>query len=534
MTTMFGAIRNSLNASAAQVLNKVGMDKAYDFLTDNLHMRLDKGDENLAALSMGAMTYGVYLRDMVGGYGTIASGGIYHKPISYTKVETQSGQIILENKEEGEQVCSAESAWLMQDILYDGVQNGLAKNGKLSIPLAAKTGTSQNNHDKWYAGFTPYFSAALWVGFDDPANLVDNGVSGYISQTLWKRIMQHVVNKVGWSGESLKSRPASLTQQTLCADCGMLADANCLIDVRGDRTFTAWFKKDTVPKEACTCHVPVYICDASGQIAHEACPSAHLASMINVVREVGVNFPTTDAQYVYRPVPDGTALSLSGPVWSALQKQGTYAGYSTSGGTNNHLCASHKRTSSPKLYNPNVVYDPEEFTVTMPDSGKGYTMSPGANTSVKVMEGESFTFSVTVSPGYSLEGVWANTESLSPIKQSGSQTKTYIFSIDSVTQNYNIRIEVVMTNAATVALPSGEGYTIISHSGDIVVKGTRYSLTIQVQPGYVLDEVSTTGKVNGKQVHSIFDVTGIGGDTRYTYRFNVTEDVQVSIKARKK
>lgn len=532
MTTMFGAIRNSLNASAAQVLNKVGMDKAYDFLTDNLHMRLDKGDENLAALSMGAMTYGVYLRDMVGGYGTIASGGIYHKPISYTKVETQSGQIILENKEEGEQVCSAESAWLMQDILYDGVQNGLAKNGKLSIPLAAKTGTSQNNHDKWYAGFTPYFSAALWVGFDDPANLVDNGVSGYISQTLWKRIMQHVVNKVGWSGESLKSRPASLTQQTLCADCGMLADANCLIDVRGDRTFTAWFKKDTVPKEACTCHVPVYICDASGQIAHEACPSAHLASMINVVREVGVNFPTTDAQYVYRPVPDGTALSLSGPVWSALQKQGTYAGYSTSGGTNNHLCASHKRTSSPKLYNPNVVYDPEEFTVTMPDSGKGYTMSPGANTSVKVMEGESFTFSVTVSPGYSLEGVWANTESLSPIKQSGSQTKTYIFSIDSVTQNYNIRIEVVMTNAATVALPSGEGYTIISHSGDIVVKGTRYSLTIQVQPGYVLDEVSTTGKVNGKQVHNPVEVIGSGKGTKYTYRFNVTEDVQVSIKTK--
>ena len=236
---------------------------------------------------------------------------------------------------------------------------------------------------------------------------------------------------------------------------------------------------------------------------------------------------------MYRPVPDGTALSLSGPVWSAIQKQGTFAGYSTNGGTNNHLCASHRRSSSPKLYNPNVVYDPDEFTVTMPESGKGYTMSPGANTTVKVMEGESFTFSVKVSPGYSLEGVWANEDSLSPVKQSGSQTKTYTFTIDRVTKNYNIRIDVVMVNAATVSLPSGEGYTIISHSGDIVVKGTRYSLTIQMQNGYTLTEVSTIGKVNGTQTYSPVEVVGSGKGTRYTYRFNVTEDVQVSIKTRK-
>lgn len=532
-TTMFGAIRDSLNASAAQVLQKVGMDKAFEFLSKNLHVSLTDNDKNLAALSMGAMDYGVYLRDMVGGYGAIASGGTYHEPISYTKIETQSGQIVLENKEDGEQACSPESAWLMQDILYDGVQNGLAKNGMLSIPLAAKTGTSQNNHDKWYAGFTPYFTGALWVGFDNPANMVDYGVSGYISQTLWKRVMQHVVNQVGWSGKSLNARPASLVQETVCSDCGMLADANCMIDVRGNRTFAAWFKKDTLPKEACTCHVPVYICDTSGQIAHDACPSAHLASMINVVREHGVNFPTTDAQYVYRPVPDGTALSLSGPVWSSLQKKGTYAGYSTSGGTNNHLCASHRHSSSPKLYNPNVVYDPDEFTITMPDGGKGYVMSPGANTSVKVMEGESFTFSVKVSPGYELEGVWAGSQSLSPIKQSGSQTKTYTFSIDPVTKNYNIRVEVVLTNAATVTLPSGEGYTIINHSGDIVVKGTRYALTIQMQSGYTLTEVSTTGKANGKVIHSPVEVIGSGSGTKYTYRFNVTEDVQVTVKTRK-
>ena len=533
MTTMFGAIRDSLNASAAQVLVKVGMDKAHDFLSDNLHMTLEKEDENLAALSMGAMSYGVYLREMVGGYGVIASGGIYHEPISYTKVETQSGQIILENKEEPQKACSAESAWLMQDILVDGVQNGLASSGKLSVPLAGKTGTSQNYVDKWYAGYTPYFTAALWAGFDEPANLVNNGVPWDISQVLWRRIMQHVINKVGWSGKTLAERPASLVQETLCADCGMLADANCLIDVRGDRTFTAWFKKDTVPKETCTCHVPIYVCDTSGQIAHDACPSAHLASMINIVREIGVNFPTTDAHVVYRPVPEGTPLALSGPVWSSIQKQGTYAGYSTSNGTNNHLCESHARSSSPKLYNPNVVYAPKEFTVTMPAAGKGYVMSPGANTSVTVTEGESFTFSVKVSPGYELQGVWVGEESLSPNKQSGSQTKTYTFVIDSVTKNCNIRIDVVMLNSATVTLPSGEGYTITNHSEDVVVKGTRYSMTIETKPGYILTEVATVGKANGTVPISFEEVVGTGKGNKYTYRFTVTEDITVSIKTAK-
>ncbi len=536
MTSMYTAIRESLNASAAQVLLKLGMDKSYDFLANKLNMTLvegTKGDENLAALSMGAMTYGVYLRDMVGGYGTIASGGVYHEPISYTKVESQSGQIVLENNEEGEQVCSDESAWLMQDLLVDGVQNGLASGGRLSVPLAGKTGTSNYNYDKWYAGYTPYFAATLWVGYDEQQSLLTNGVAWNISQVAWKNIMQHVINKVGWSGGSLASRPSTLVQETVCADCGMLADANCLIDVRGERTMKAWYTKEKLPTEKCTCHVPVYICDVSGQIAHNNCPAAHLASMINVVREVGVNFPTTDAQYVYRPIPDGTSLAQSGVVWANLQRNGTYAGYSTGGGTNNHLCASHSRSSSPKLYNPNVIYNPQEFTVTMPASGKGYVTSPGANSSVAVMEGESFVFSVKVSPGYELGGVWAGNEILTPTKQSGSQTKTYTYTIDPVTKNYNLSIEVNLVNAASVTIPSGEGYTIVSSDGDTVVKGTRYSFTVEAKSGYSITRVTTAGAANGTVNLSPVEVVGTGRGTRYTYRFSVTEDVAVTITTRK-
>ncbi len=445
-TTMYTAIRESLNASAAQVLLKLGMANSYNFLANDLNMTLvegENGDQNLAALSMGAMTYGVYVKEMAAGYSAIASGGTYYQPMSYTKVETQSGQVILEKKEESKRVCSKESAWLMQDLLVDGVNNGLASGGSLSVPLAGKTGTSNFNYDKWYAGYTPYFSAALWVGFDDQQSLTAKGVPWNISQTTWKKIMQHVINKVGWSGGSLAARPASLVQETVCADCGMLADANCLIDVRGDRTMLAWFTPTTVPQASCSCHVPVYICDTSGQIAHDGCDAAHLASMIDVVREVAVDFPTTDAQFVYRPVPDGTPLALSGVVWGNLQKPDTFAGYSTSNGVNNHLCTAHTRTNDPKLYNPNEIYQPRSFTITMPEGGQGYFMSPAAGTTITLQEGDSFAFSIKVSPGYTLGGVWNGEEILTPSKQSGTQTKTYTYTIESVLKNYQLTIEVI-------------------------------------------------------------------------------------------
>ena len=122
---------------------------------------------------------------------------------------------------------------------------------------------------------------------------------------------------------------------------------------------------------------------------------------------------------------------------------------------------------------------------------------------------------------------------LSPTKQSGSQTKTYTFTIESVTKNLNIHVDGKMVNGLSSTLPTGYGYTIIYSSGYLVVKGTRYTFTVEVQEGYSLTGASTVGDANGKTALSPVEVVGSGNGIRYTYRFNATENIQVVLNTQK-
>ncbi len=258
-TTMFGALRQSLNASAAKVVMLGGIENSYKFMTEKLHFNLvaptenSDGDANLAALSMGAFHYGVTMREMIGGYGVIASGGTYRAPISYTKIEAADGTVLLEKNTTGEQVCSPTAAWLMHDLLVDSATYGLAAPGRLSIPLAAKTGTSDDNHDKWFMGYTPYFVGGVWVGYDEPINLVDAGVTIQVPKVIWKNVMQFVVNEVGWEGGEFMARPEELVRVSICGGCGRRPGANSVYDDGKSSVFYPWFTKETIPIKGCSC-----------------------------------------------------------------------------------------------------------------------------------------------------------------------------------------------------------------------------------------------------------------------------------------
>lgn len=257
--TMFGALRQSLNASAAKVVMLNGIDNSFAFLTEKLHFDLiaptenSAGDANLAALSMGAFHYGVTMREMIGGYGVIASGGIYHEPISYTKIERSNGSVIIEKLTTGERACSSTAAWLMHDLLVDSATYGLAAPGRLSVPLAAKTGTSDDNHDKWFMGYTPYFVGGVWIGYDEPINLVSAGVTIQTPKAIWKNVMQYVVDQVGWKDGEFMARPEELVRVSVCGGCGYRPGANSVYDTGKSSVFYAWFTKETIPAKWCTC-----------------------------------------------------------------------------------------------------------------------------------------------------------------------------------------------------------------------------------------------------------------------------------------
>lgn len=259
-TTMFGALRQSLNASAAKVLLMNGIENSYQFLTEKLHFtslvaptETHAGDANMASLSMGAFAYGVTMREMIGGYGVIASGGTYREPISYSKIETGDGTVIVEKDTTGEQACSSTAAWLMHDLLVDSATYGLAAPGRLSVPLAAKTGTSDDNHDKWFMGYTPHFVGGVWVGYDEPINLVDAGVTVSVPKVIWKNVMQYVVDAVGWEGGEFMPRPEELKRVSVCGGCGRRPGSNSVYDNGRSSIFYAWFTEDTIPKTWCIC-----------------------------------------------------------------------------------------------------------------------------------------------------------------------------------------------------------------------------------------------------------------------------------------
>ena len=492
MTTMYFAIEQSLNATPARILDDLlGYEASFDFMYDKLRFKSlvrERVDENgqyhsdvgLAPLSMGALTDGVTVREMTAGYAAIANQGAYNQPLTFSKVEDNTGKTIIEIEPENDQVMSVENAWLMQELLQNGVRNGLAGSGRLSIPLASKTGTSNYNYDKWYMGFTPYFTAGLWLGYDENQNLTDNGAPATISGQVWKGIMNYIIEAMGYEemDGTLAPKPDTIVTGSYCLDCGGAATAACSADIRGSRVGTAYYVQGTQPTTACKCHVSVYVCDESNQIAHNNCPKAHTVTMIDVVREFESNIWLRDGDYVFRN-PGDSGLSRTGPVFMNLLPAGMYPGYG-GGDSNNHLCTAHEITANPTLFDPNNVVsessssssssqsrsssssssrsssssssrpsssssssqtqpEPEEFTVTLPGSTSAYTITPDI-AAVTVDKGDSFTFIVTLMSGYTNPPLVRVNNT--PLEGFTTDNIVYTYVVNNIQSNIQITVDV--------------------------------------------------------------------------------------------
>jgi len=238
------AVEQSSNIPAAKVLEMVGVDKSYNKLKQFGISTLVLADKNLAPLSLGGLTKGVTTKDMAGAYGAIANGGKYIETISYTKVLDSKGKVILENKQASEQVISSEAAYVMTDILKGVVTRGTGGSARLSNAVTAgKTGTTDDNKDKWFIGYTPYYSAAVWMGYDIPQTIT---VDTSIPNRIWKQVMEKIHENCTYTDFV---RPSGVINANICTKSGLLATEACV-----DTTKSEIFVNGTVPTEACTTH----------------------------------------------------------------------------------------------------------------------------------------------------------------------------------------------------------------------------------------------------------------------------------------
>lgn len=168
--TFRSALRSSLNIPAVALLNAIGVQAGRDYL-EKVGLPLDARDSNLS-LALGSMTYGVSPVQLAAAYAPFANGGTFHSPYFISRILDANGTPVYQHEDSGERVLSAQTAYLMTNLLQSVTGSGTgAKLSASGVPTAGKTGTVNmqgGNRDIWMAAYNPQLSVAAWMGFDNP------------------------------------------------------------------------------------------------------------------------------------------------------------------------------------------------------------------------------------------------------------------------------------------------------------------------------------------------------------------------------
>lgn len=218
------------------------------------------------SLALGGLTDGVTNEELNAAYAAIANGGTYIKPKLYTRVVDHDGNVILDNTQpESKQVIKETTAWLLTDAMMDVVTQGTGASVNFgNMAIAGKTGTTSAYNDIWFAGYTPYYTATTWAGYDNNTKL-RKGDERNVAKRLWRAVMSRIHEDL--PSESFPM-PSGIVQATVCARSGKLPIAGLCDGVLKSE----YFAEGTVPTESCDVHYQGMICQYTNLPACEQCP----------------------------------------------------------------------------------------------------------------------------------------------------------------------------------------------------------------------------------------------------------------------
>ena len=270
--TIRQAIQSSLNIIAVKTITDVTPELAYEYLLKLGFTTLVKSRTNSSggiesdinqSLALGGLTDGITNLEITAAYATIANEGNYIKPIFYTEVYDHDGNLLIDNrKPEESAVISPQNAWLLTSAMHDVVTIGTGTAANLSCGLytAGKTGTTSSNFDAWFCGYTPYYTASIWIGFDVNTNFA----AGNYHKNMWRKIMDGIVEAKGLDTSKTFEMPDGIIRATVCKDTGLLP-------VEGCDTVTDYFAKGTVPTKKCGGNKKIVLCNESHKPATNTC-----------------------------------------------------------------------------------------------------------------------------------------------------------------------------------------------------------------------------------------------------------------------
>lgn len=273
LQTMRQSLEQSINVNAVKVFTDIGVNTSLNFLKKcGITSIIESGsvnDMNAAALALGGMSKGISPLEMVAGYGSFANKGNYTEPIAYTKVTNKLGEVILEKKAASNQIMDEGVAFIMTDMLRSTVTNGIAGAAAIgSQPVAGKTGTTSDNYDAWFVGFTPQYAASVWIGNDVNIELSQGSVA---ASKIWSKIMKQV--HAGLEAGSFPSAPGNVVNVAIDTKSGRLPSELSALDPREGIVRNEYFIKGTEPTTTDNVHVAVSVCSTSGYLATPYCPA---------------------------------------------------------------------------------------------------------------------------------------------------------------------------------------------------------------------------------------------------------------------
>ena len=285
----------SVNAVSLNTLEKVGLSNSFDFTKNQLGLGtlvesitnsagVSFSDIGYAPLGMGAFTYGVTVRDMSSAYATFANNGTYREGRTYLAVLDDQGRKVLDNQQDSRKLFSEKTINYINLCMTDAVSVGYGTAANLfkdlGISTAGKTGTTQDDKDRYFCGFTGYYTAAVWCGFDTPEEIY---MSSDVPEErtnpscqLWKKVMLQL--HAGLENIPLYDT-SKMEQVTICYESGLLATDACARDIRTNRTFQEYLYPEDVPTQFCDHHVDVDYC-VNG-VAGEYCQKFQSVGLLN-------------------------------------------------------------------------------------------------------------------------------------------------------------------------------------------------------------------------------------------------------------
>ncbi len=316
LTTVRDAINRSVNTVAVKALNTLGREKSFDLLKNQLGMKslVSSSDKSNSVytdiaespLALGQLTKGVTVAEITGAYTALAGDGKFNEAHTVLKILDANGKVLVDNASKNTQVFSKESAAIMTKLLEGVTSSGTASKMTLkqTIACAGKTGTTTNDCDRWFIGYTPDLLCGVWFGYPNPKSLDAYPAVKSPALKAFDEIMK-IINTEEYIGRTPKTEfecPESVVTASYCRDSGKLVTSACMCDARGCRIETGYFTRETLPSEYCDVHTMVLYDTEHGGIAGDGCnkENCKYVGLLKVKRSFQYPVAISDSQYTFQ------------------------------------------------------------------------------------------------------------------------------------------------------------------------------------------------------------------------------------------